>query len=79
MERKKNRPIWALLIILLIVFLIGMACEILLKLFNVMMNTRMAERPEIIANQILRGFGDEAIPLWAIPALVLNWMSRGRV
>ena len=75
MERQKNRPIWALLIILLIVFLIGMACEILLKLFNVMMNTRMAERPEIIANLILRGFGDEAIPLWAIPALVLNWMS----
>lgn len=75
MEKRKNRPIWALFIILLVIVLIGMTCEFSLKLANSLLNKRETNPPQIILNQILRGFGDEAIPLWAIPTLVLNWMS----
>lgn len=75
MEKRNNRPIWGLFIILLIIFLIGMTFEFTIKVINVMMSTRAADRPEIIVNQVLRGFGDESIPLWAFPALGLNWMS----
>ena len=74
MEKRKNTTITALLIVLLIVFLIGMMCEISLKLFNTWMNMRAADNPRIVLNQILRGFGDEAVPLWAIPTMLLNWM-----
>ena len=75
MEKRKNRPIWALFIIFLVIVLIGMTCEFSLKLANSLLNKRETNPPQIIVNQILRGFGDEAIPLWAIPTLVLNWMS----
>ena len=74
MEKRKNGPIWGLFVILLVIFLLGMLCETALKAVNVVLNMR-AERPQIIMNQILRGFGDESIPLWAVPALLLNWMT----
>lgn len=75
MEKRKNRPIWALFIILLMIVLIGMSCEFSLKLANSLLNKRETDPPQVVWNQILRGFGDEAVPLWAIPTLVLNWMS----
>ena len=74
MEKRKNRPIWVLFVILLVIFLIGLLCEVALKAINVALTMRVRD-PRIMVNQILRGFGDEAIPLWAVPALLLNWIS----
>lgn len=73
MEKRKNRPIWGLFIVLLVLYLIGLACEVSLKAINVAMSLR-TERMQVVLNQILRGFGDEAVPLWAIPTMLLNWM-----
>ena len=74
MEKRKNRPIWVLFVILLVIFLIGLLCEVALKAINVALTMRVRD-PRVMVNQILRGFGDEAIPLWAVPALLLNWIS----
>ena len=74
MEKRKNRPIWGLFVILLAIFLIGLLCETALKAVTVVLNTR-TDRPQIIMNQVLRGFGDESLPLWAVPSLLLNWMT----
>ena len=47
MEKRKNRPIWGLFVILLAIFLIGLLCETALKAVTVVLNTR-TDRPQII-------------------------------
>ena len=44
MEKRKNRPIWGLFVILLAIFLIGLLCETALKAVTVVLNTR-TDRP----------------------------------
>ena len=74
MEKRRNRPIWGLFVVLLAIVLIGLLCEIVLKAVNATLTMRVRD-PRIIVNQVFYGFGNEAVPLWAIPTLVLNWMS----
>ena len=74
MEKRRNRPIWGLFAVLLAIVLIGLLCEIVLKAVNATLTMRVRD-PRIIVNQVFYGFGNEAVPLWAIPTLVLNWMS----
>lgn len=73
MEKRRNRPIWGLFAVLLAIVLIGLLCEIALKAVNATLTMRVRD-PRIIVNQVFYGFGNEAVPLWAIPTLVLNWM-----
>ena len=74
MEKRRNRPIWGLFVVLLAIVLIGLLCEIVLKAVNATLTMRVRD-PRIIVNQVFYGFGNEAVPLWAIPTFVLNWMS----
>ena len=55
-------------------FLVGMACEFLLKYATAMMASNSADPGWVLTNRVLRMFGDEALPLWAIPTMLLNWM-----
>lgn len=74
MSRQKNKPMWILFLVLLIVFLAGMACEFVLKYVTALFVSQPGDPGHIVTNRILRMFGDEALPLWAIPTMLLNWM-----
>ena len=75
MEQRKNKPMWILFLILLVIFIAGMACEIGLKYWNFAMMSRLGDPPEIITRRVLKAFGDEAAPIFLIPTAVLNWMT----
>ncbi len=71
MEKRNDESTRVLFFILLGLFLYGMAAEIVLKLVNAAMAMPSPE-PRIFLNQILQEFGNEAVPLFAFPALGLN-------
>lgn len=74
MEQRKNKPMWILFLILLILFFAGMACEIGLKYWDAALASGPAEPAQFLTRRVLSGFGDEATPIWLIPTVVLNWM-----
>ena len=51
MEKRRNRPIWGLFAVLLVIFLIGLLCEIVLKAVNATLTMRVRD-PRIIVNQV---------------------------
>ena len=73
MEKRKNGPIRWLFVVLLVIFMIGMLCEVALKVINIALSMRMV-RFEFVFKQTLHAFGEEAIPLWMIPTTLLKWM-----
>lgn len=74
MEQRKNKPMWILFLILLILFFAGMACEIGLKYWSAALAGGPAKPAWYLTRRVLIGFGDEATPIWLIPTVVLNWM-----
>lgn len=74
MEQRKNRSMWILFLILLVLFFAGMACEVALKYWNAAMMSHSADPAELITRRAIKGFGDEALPIWMIPSVVLKWM-----
>ena len=75
MEQRKNKPMWILFLILLIIFFAGMACEIALKYWNVAMVSRPGDPATLMMRRVLKAFGDEAVPIWLLPSVVLKWMT----
>ena len=74
MENRKNRPMWVLFLVLLIVLLVGLTCEFALKYISYLTVSHPADPPFIMTNRLLRGFGEETAPVWAVPALLLYWI-----
>lgn len=76
MSKKKTKPAVGLFILLIVLFVLGMAAEIVLKYAAVPPRVNMPEVPhEVYRNMVLSQFGAEAFPFYALPALVLSWMS----
>lgn len=75
MSKSKSKPIIWLLIVLIVLFVMGMASEIVLKFVSVILRNHQSGVPAgTITNQILRQFGTETVPLCALPSAVLNLM-----
>lgn len=74
MERKKNKPMWVLFLVLLCIFLIGIASEAALKYVFIRLTSHPADPSNVITNRMLRAFGDETLPIWAVPILLLYWL-----
>ena len=74
MEKRKNRPMWVLFLVLLVVFLLGLTCEAVLKFVQIKLTSSAADPGYIVGNRMLRAFGDETLPIWAVPSLLLYWM-----
>lgn len=74
MEKQRNKPMWVLFAILLGIFCIGMINEIVLKYVQIRQIMHPADPVNVITNRLARAFGDESLPVWAVPALLLNWI-----
>ena len=75
MERKRNKPMWILFLILLVIFFAGMACEIGLKYWNAALTGHPADPAGLTTRRVLKAFGDQSLPIFLIPTVVLNWMT----
>lgn len=70
---QKYKPMWAMFAIILVLFCIGLICELFLKVwyYNIHLNPEKMGRTMRL---VLQSFGNESLPLWTLPTLVLNWM-----
>ena len=74
MENRNKRMIVGLFIALLAVFLAGMACEIVLKIIVANKMVPVGADSGFTLRKTMQLFGDETVPLWSLPILVLNWL-----
>ena len=75
MERQKNRPMWGLFAVLLVIFLNGMVCEFVLKKIYWEQTLLSSIPKEYFLHAILSCFGEESSALWMIPIHILHWMK----
>lgn len=75
MDKRKNKPLWVLFLVLLILFLIGLTCEFILKFVTALSVSHPGDPQNLVFRRVLNFFGDQATPLWLLPSAVLNWMT----
>ena len=74
MENKTKKS-KSLFVVLLVLFVIGVALSFALKYTNALLVSRTGEPGNIVMRRTLTLFGEEAVPLWLLPSMVLNWIS----
>ena len=75
MEKRNKRMILGLFLALIIVFLAGMAGEIVPKLVAAQRMSTPGVDPSFPFRKTVQFFGDETSSLWALPTFALNLMS----
>lgn len=75
MSKSKSKPIIWLFIVLIVLFVIGMAGEVLIKYAAAAMRMENHAQPaRALWTRVLAQFGNETAPLYALPSIVLNLM-----